>query len=115
MTRLALLLCLAFCGCVRPPRPVPVPPVADTEMGRYFEAFRATVGQACGDTADAVLLLADDDEAGARKVWGQNLQRAAQSSHGEVSATEQALSDAGWSNAKFAEILRRRQREATRD
>lgn len=109
---LALSLCLA-CGCLRVPTPAPVPPAptADTEMDRYFEAFRACIGKALGDTAAGIDGL---DEAGYRKLLGANLKRAAEAAHGELSANDQALSDGGYTPAKAKEMLLRRQRECAR-
>lgn len=110
MSRLAaaLLLCLA-CGCVRTPDPVPPPePVADTEMGRYFTAFRTNIGEALGKTAAEVDGL---DEATYRDVLAKHLFEAVTKSHSELSANDQALSDSGYTPAKAKEMLLRRQRE----
>lgn len=110
MTRLALLLCLCFAGCVRAPRP-PEPPASSTEMSRYFDSLRATVGKALGDTAAGVDGL---DELGYRRLLGANLKTAIEAAHGELSKADQALSDSGYTPAKAKEILLRRQRECAR-
>ena len=54
MTRLALFLCLLFCGCVRVPPKPPEPTPDATDMDRYFASFRQQIGIALGKTADGV-------------------------------------------------------------
>ncbi len=109
--RYTLLALLLFAGCVRVPV-VPVPPTPDaTEMDRYFSEFRVQIGIALGKTADGVDGL---DEVAYRKLFGANLKAAAEAAHGELSATDQALSDGGYTPEKAKALLRRRQQECTR-
>jgi hypothetical protein len=112
MNRLTIVLlsCLVW-GCVRtaPPKPPePDVPVADTEMGRYFQSFQKNIGEALGKTAAEVDGL---DEATYRDVFAKNLFEAVTKSHSELSANDQALSDSGYTPAKAKEMLLRRQRE----
>jgi hypothetical protein len=114
MGRLACVLALLCVGCFRLPD-VPKPPTPrpeSAEMDRYFGAFRECVGKALGDTAAEVDGL---DEVGYRKLLGKHLKAAAEAAHGELSATDQALSDGGYTPEKAKELLLRRQRECARD
>jgi len=118
MTRLALLLALLLCGCLKPrpvdppaPEPDVVAPVAGTEMDRYFAAFRTNIGRALGETAAKVDGLS---EAAARDLLAAKLLDAVTRSHGELSAADAALSASGFTTEKFKAVLLRRQQEALR-